>query len=311
MVEVQDFLVCPVSKQPMEKVDDDYIAPCGFAYRNGDFRINLDFSPEWAKAQQAYESWLVQWRTENDSVPSRMKAVDAGFDDVYSEIKLDGKVLDVAGDIGTVVTQADLDPEQYVSLDVMRIDFPAIERDHPNYARHYIRSRHCPMIQGSAEFLPVKDLYFDTVQMRGCIDHFTAPHVALMEAFRVLKPGGSVVVGVTLEGAYQMEDWSSVDPGQPSLARSVYKAGVDHLKRYPRVFGVATRAKGRLMGQHDHHMFHPTYDAVTELIKSSGFQIEKQVWQKAYHNVLYVSARKPSSKAARGHGPHPGGTPSP
>ncbi len=311
MLEVQDFLVCPLSKQPMERVGDDYVAPCGFAYRNGDFRINLDFSPEWAKAQEAYEAWLVQWRTENDTVPDRMKITDAGFDDVYDEIRLEGKVLDVAGDIGTVVTQANLDPEQYVSLDVMRIDFPAIERDHPNYAKHYSRSRNCPMIQGSAEFLPVKDLYFDTVQMRGCIDHFTAPHVALMEAYRVLKPGGTVVVGVTLEGAYQMEDWRTVDPVQPSVARSIYKAGVDQLKRYPKLFSVATQAKARLMGHHDHHMFHPTYEAVTELVKTSGFHIEREVWQKAYHNVLYLSARKPAGETLTGQAPHPGGVPSP
>ena len=290
----------------MDKVGDDYVAPCGFVYPNGDFRINLDFSPEWAKAQDAYEAWLVQWRAENDAVPSRMEGVDAAFEDVYAEIKLEGKVLDVAGDIGTVVTQAGLDPEQYVSLDVMRIDFPAIERDHPNYATHYSRSRHCPMIQGSAEFLPVKDLYFDTVQMRGCIDHFTAPHVALMEAYRVLKPGGSVVVGVTLEGAYQMDDCGWENPTEYSLARSVYKAGVKQLKRYPKVFSLATQTKARMMGMHDHHMFHPTYDSLTGLIKKCGFQIEKEVWQKAYHNVLYVSARKPTG----GQVPHPGGLPS-
>lgn len=65
------------------------------------------------------------------------------------------------------------------------------------------------------------------------------------------------------------------------------------------------------MGDHDHHMFHPTYDSLSNLIKTSGFQIEHEVWQKTYHNVIYVAARKPSGETAAGHGPHPGGVPSP
>ncbi len=291
-MDVQDFLVCPLSKQPLARQGNDYLAPSGLAYPNGDFRIDLDFSRSWAASQDEYEKWIQEWRSENDAVPSWMDAFDSTFDDVYGEISLDGLVLDVAGDIGTVVTQAGIDPEQYVSIDAMRIDFAAVERDHPNYARHYGASRNSCFIQGSAELLPIRDMFFDTVHVRGCLDHFTAPHVALLEAYRVLKFGGKLVVGLTLEGAFQKDDLNWQQSVRHPMATGIYKAGVTALKNYPKVFSALSRTKARIAGHHDHHIFHPTYESLTNLVTTAGFRIEQEVWQKAYHNVLYLAASK-------------------
>lgn len=291
MVDAQEFLVCPISKQPMERLGDDYRAPCGFTYPNGDFRVNLDFTSHWAAEQSEYEKWLAEWRQDAESSAARREEIDAAFDDVYSQISLDGLVLDVAGDIGTVVTQAGIDPERYVSLDTMRVDFADIERAYPNYAAHYRRSRDVCFIQGSAEYLPVKDGYFDTVHLRGCLDHFTGPHLALLEAFRVLRPGGKVVVGVTLEGAYE-KDVGAWGPSSAPRLQSVLRAGVAKLKEYPHVFGPLSRLKWRLQGVQDHHLFHPTRESLLDLLRRSGFTVQTEVWQKAYHNVLYVEARR-------------------
>jgi ubiquinone/menaquinone biosynthesis C-methylase UbiE len=175
----------------------------------------------------------------------------------------------------------------------MQIDFAAIERDHPNYARHYGASRDACFLQGSAELLPVADLYFDTVHMRGCLDHFTAPHVALLEAYRVLKFGGKLVVGLTLEGAFQKDDLDWKPAARHPVSTGIYKSGVRALKNYPKVFGAVSRTKARLMGHHDHHIFHPTYESLTSLVTTAGFRVEQEVWQKAYHNVLYLAASKP------------------
>lgn len=291
VVDAEDFLVCPISKQRMERSGRDYRAPCGFTYPEGDFRVNLDFSPHWAAEQEAYEKWLREWRQEAETIPGRREAIDAAFDDVYCQISLDGLVLDVAGDIGTVVTQANIDPQCYVSLDTMRVDFAAVEREFPNYAAHYRRSRDVCFIQGNAEYLPVKDAYFDTVHLRGCLDHFTGPHLALFEAYRVLRPGGKVVVGVTLEGAYQKEvgDWG---PSTAPVLQRALRAGVAKLKEHPQVFGPLGRLKSRLQGVEDHHLFHPTHESLLDLIARCGFIVETEVWQKAYHNVLYVAARR-------------------
>ncbi len=286
-----DFLVCPISKQPMEKVGADYLAPCGFLYRDGDFRVNIDYTSQWSSGQEAYEEFVRGWRTENDTIPGRMEEVDASFVDVYEAIKLDGMVLDVAGDIGTVVKHAGIDPEQYVSLDTMRIDFSELERLYPRYIEHYGEARRGQFVQGSAEFLPAKDLYFDCVHMRGCLDHFQAPHIALKEAYRVLKPGGTLVVGLALEGAYQMETGDLGGEAHP-LLRDAYKAGVAKLKQYPKLFSAMSGVKARLTGHEDHHIFHPTYEGLMGLLSNAAFAVHTEVWQKAYHNVLYVSAEK-------------------
>jgi ubiquinone/menaquinone biosynthesis C-methylase UbiE len=275
----------------MEEVGGDYLAPCGFLYRDGDFRVNIDYTSHWSSGQDAYEEFVRDWRTENETIAGRMDEVDSSFEDVYGAIKLDGRVLDVAGDIGTVVRHAGLDPEDYVSLDVMRIDFSVLERQYPKYIEHYGQARRGHFLQGSAEFLPVKDLYFDCVHMRGCLDHFQAPHIALKEAYRALRPGGTLVVGLALEGAYQMVTGDFGGDSHP-LLRDAYKAGVTKLKQYPKVFSAMAGLKARLTGQEDHHIFHPTYDGLMELLRTAGFGVHTEVWQKAYHNVLYVAAEK-------------------
>ncbi len=299
MLDADDFLVCPRSKQPMEKSAAGYIAPCGFTYPNGDFRVAIDYSPRWSEAQDAYEEWGRQYRKDHNANPARMAAVDASFEDVYEQISLEGLVLDVAADIGTVVTQAGIDPERYAAVDTARIDFARIEHDYPAYARHYAGSRHSPFLQANAEFLPIRDMYFDTVHMRACLDHFTAPHIALSEAYRVLRPAGSLVVGLALEGAYQKDccDWEG--RGADAGVRRVYKAGLRMLKDHPRLYNMASQAKAKVTRQHDHHIFHPTYDAVCRLIRSCGFEIRQEVWPAAYHNVLFLAAAKRQPERSR------------
>lgn len=292
MLSPDDFLVCPVSKQPLVRIGRDYVAPCGFAYPDGDFRIDIDFTGDWSRTQDAYEDFLHEWRKENESIPGRMESVDDAFREVYEQITLEGLILDVGGDIGTVVTQANLDPEAYVSIDPLRVDFAAIEREFPRYFAHYRRSSRSCMVQGSAEFLPVRDTYFDTVHIRECLDHFAAPHVALKEAYRVLRPTGMLVVGLALEGAFQREIGEPERLRHHPMLMRLYRSGVATLKGYPRLFSMASHARDRLLGIQDHHIFHPTHQTLTALIEAAGFRIEKEVWQKAYHNVLFVQARK-------------------
>ncbi len=50
-------------------------------------------------------------------------------------------------------------------------------------------------MDGTAEFLPYKDLHFDFVLMASCIGYFQELHPAFKEANRVLKSGGSFIVG--------------------------------------------------------------------------------------------------------------------
>lgn len=51
------------------------------------------------------------------------------------------------------------------------------------------------VVDGTAENLPYGDLRFDFVLMAFCISYFEDLHAAFMEAYRVLKHDGSLVVG--------------------------------------------------------------------------------------------------------------------
>lgn len=58
-------------------------------------------------------------------------------------------------------------------------------------------SQHLPNIkQGSAEVLPFDDMMFDTVLSHEVLEHVGDDHQAVSEAFRVLKPGGRLIVFV-------------------------------------------------------------------------------------------------------------------
>jgi ubiquinone/menaquinone biosynthesis C-methylase UbiE len=50
-------------------------------------------------------------------------------------------------------------------------------------------------MEGSAENLPYKDQHFDFVLMASCISYFHELHPAFKEANRVLKSGGSLIIG--------------------------------------------------------------------------------------------------------------------
>ena len=63
------------------------------------------------------------------------------------------------------------------------------------------------------------------------------------------------------------------------LAKNLIKAGLEAV-------GI-TRWK-------DHHVWHPTYAALIQLIKDNGFEIEDTYWQLHWNDtVCYVCARKP------------------
>lgn len=282
---LQDRLACPISKTPLVLSDDGLLfSSCGLKYQVNDFRVGLEFSEDWSDGQAEYEAFEKQWlKTVNE--PEKLADLDRETSDVYAEINMCGDVLDVGGAYGFTIKQANLDPNRYVSIDPINMDWDRL-REYQHIDKHYSVCEPAARVRGFAEFLPFIASSFDFVHMRSCIDHFANPRLALMEAFRVLRQDGRLVVGISLEGAYKMEHEALYKRNQAGL-RGVVKrmasksTAVQHL--------ISLVRKGELH-QHDHHMFHPTRDSLRELIEQNGFKIEKEVWQKAYHNVIYVQA---------------------
>jgi hydroxymethylpyrimidine kinase/phosphomethylpyrimidine kinase len=67
------------------------------------------------------------------------------------------------------------------------------------------RKRGIEVKQGTAEDVPYPDGHFDTVLMSTILSYIKDPRRAAGEAFRILKPGGHVVVSfLTREGSYAM-----------------------------------------------------------------------------------------------------------
>lgn len=265
-------LVCPVSKATLSLNGDLLSAPCGLKYWNNDLRVGLEFSKDWSDGQTEYEAFEKRWlNTVNN--PESLSDLDNETSDVYNEIKMCGDVLDVGGAYGFVIKQAGLDPNRYVSIDPIDMDWNRL-REYSHVDAHYSICEAASRVRGFAEFLPFADASFDFVHMRSCIDHFANPTLALIEAFRVLRKGGGLVVGISLEGSYKKD--------QTGL-KGLVKRMASHSPKLRDLIELV---------RHDHHMFHPTRDSLIKLIEQNGFKVEKEVWQQAYYNVIYVQASR-------------------
>lgn len=127
-------------------------------------------------------------------------------------------------------------------------------------------------VGATAEFQPFVAESFDWVHMRSVLDHVQVVDLALLEARRVLKPEGRVLIGLYVDGG---------------------KSGVITLKRRIKVSikdGLELAGIDRLK---DHHVWHPTYAALMKLILDNGFTIEDTFWQPHWNDtVCYILAGK-------------------
>jgi ubiquinone/menaquinone biosynthesis C-methylase UbiE len=215
----------------------------------------------WNEGQRFYESWsertLEDYRAEIDGVAP-----------VYDHIRMSGRVLDVGGGAGTV---RHFLPEgtEFVSVDPF-IDYekgigPLKRSAYPCLGHHL------NFIAACAEFLPFQAGSFGWVHMRSMLDHVQSPDLAVMEARRVLRPDGRLVIGLYVDGGKS---------GKRTLDRQ--------LKEIARTALVAvgfTRYR-------DHHTFHPTFANLVKIITDNGFSIEDVYWQPQWKgNVCYVTAQ--------------------
>lgn len=235
----------------------------------------------WSDIQHQYERWSAD-EAERATLGDYLREIDSVKEIYESEFRIEGRVLDVGGHQGRlrhhlqqgsvdlyVVVDPFLDVFRYVTSPLLEA-YPCLEKP-------------LNFIGGQAEFLPFSEQCFDWVHLRSVVDHLADPWLALKEAWRVLRPGGRILVGLTIE---------------ERIARTGLLAKLENKLRHDGLRGLAHALRRRalhILGirERDDHTWRLTLDQVRQLCTETNFRILKETWQKAPWNyVLYFSAEK-------------------
>lgn len=227
----------------------------------------------WSHGQDEYEGFDA---AEPDDVDHYRREIDS-VREVYTDLPLRGRVLDVGGHQGRL--RRFLTPtSEYLVVDPYS-RFASIA-SRPNLVRAYPElAEPCNFVRGMAERLPVAARSFDTVHMRSVLDHFADPLLALIDARRVLRDEGQLILGLHVTGGA-----SSLSTQRSPLPRVIKKV---------RDEGLAAAFRAAMLRlvrpEHDHHLWHPTYEELIELVEAVGFSIGKVHWQKPPNDhVVYI-----------------------
>gem|GEM_PF-5876550 len=98
-------------------------------------------------------------------------------------------------------------------------------------------------------FLPFAEASFEAVNMRSCIDHFFNPELSLLEANRVLKKYGKLIICMTVRV-------NSASNLAKETARKVLNLFTDKFQ--------------------DKHIWHPSQTELTEMCNRCGFKLEDE-----------------------------------
>jgi ubiquinone/menaquinone biosynthesis C-methylase UbiE len=254
---VLDILADPITKLPSSP--DDIGISNGIVDARRFMKNTMGFQL-WDDGQTFYESW------ERKTIENYKKEAD-GTAPIYDHLQMSGRVLDVGGGAGSVRHFLP-SGTQFVSVD------PFLQcGDHIPPAKKVVYpclSKHLNFIGACAEFLPFLAHSFDWVHMRSMLDHVHGPDLALLEARRVLRPGGRLVIGLYVDGGKS---------GRRSLERQIKEIARPILT----TFGFT---KFR-----DRHVFHPTFADLKQIIDDNGFRITDVYWQPQWNDtVCYITS---------------------
>jgi SAM-dependent methyltransferase len=259
------LLAHPVTKAPA--------TPNDFRFVNGvlDARVFLRNTfgfREWFVGQARYEIGEAVGKGYENKVESYKREVE--YDrPTYDHFRIAGDVLDVGGGVGTV-REFLSEGTRFISIDPS-IDAP-FRVTKPKLEAYKCLARKLNFVCGSGEFLPFRSESFDWIHMRSMLDHVQIPDLVLMEAHRVLRPDGSLLVGLYVEGGKS---------GKKPLVRLLKDAARQALE----LIGVEKYK--------DFHMWHPRYAQLLKLIGDNGFRVRDAYWQPHWKDqVVYVSAQK-------------------
>lgn len=265
---VAEILADPITKSPV-KLDH-------FPKKNGilDARIFLKNSygfKDWIDGQNSYEKWESEgtWYKNQFELYKNEIEYDSP---IYSHFHILGDILDVGGGVGTVREFLDSAVTRHISIDPF-IDAP-YQIPPAKQKAYTCLNNEMNFISAMAEFLPFVSGSFDWVHMRSMLDHVQVPDLALLEAYRVLKIDGYLLVGISVEGG--------------RTGRVIFS---ELLKEFSKnILSIIGINKFK-----DMHTWHPTYKNLLKIIESNGFMVRDVYWQPYWNDkVVYVLAQKQS-----------------
>lgn len=255
----------PITKAPCSV--DDFRVEKGIIDARVYMKNTFGYS-EWKVGQEVFEVWEARGIGYQGEVEKYKKEI-AYDKPIYDHFKLKGDILDVGGLTGTVREFLDSDT-RYISVDPF-IDaifkIPKSKLD-----AYKCLNNNFNFVGSTAEFIPFLTESFDWVHMRSMLDHVQVPDLALKEAYRVLKPKGSLLIGLYVEGG-------------KSGKKPFLRLAKDIVKEILEFIGI-NKYK-------DFHTWHPTHNNLLKLIIDNGFTVIESYWQPYWREqVVYVLANK-------------------
>lgn len=309
---VVGLLACPICKGALLKEEKKFICnDCGTEFpfckisQNNqsenipDFRIKPphyclpENTKSWVLLQQDYEKSYFS-NSNRDNKQLYLNEINSVQEIYLKEFKLKGKILDVGGGVGKLRHFLNENIDLYISID----PFPEVFQNmhlYPNMLKAYpVLTTSCNFLACKSEFLPFAKNSFDWVHMRSVLDHFQDPYFAIKEAYRVLKPGGTLLIGLSIIGGKSSASQNTAPGVKENMFSIIVKIKNAFKKGGPlRVIKKGLNHIIPKKSEPDHHSFEWHYDNLIDLLKSSKFEIVKECWQKPpYTMCIYLAAIK-------------------
>lgn len=226
---------------------------------------------EWSVGQTAFES--LEEASHYSRKPLEFFRNEIENDrPIYQHFELQEPILDIGGSVGLLREFLSADTKYLVVDPFIDVRERISKKREEAYS---CLSEPLNFVSGLAEFLPIQTASFQTVHMRSMLDHVQIVDLCLLEARRVLKPGGQLIVGISIEGRPFGRQGMDLRPKvllKNSVKSVLAKIGFDRYR--------------------DEHVWHPTFENLKKVISDAGFNIENVYWQPAWEGkVVYIGAR--------------------
>ena len=211
----------------------------------------------WAELQEHYEHTQERY-VGKDKRTQYLDEIDSVKEIYDDEFQLSGSILDVGGHVGKLRHFLPENNGVYVSVDPFWNSFQDIERQPDLLDVYPCINEACNFMATQAEYLPFKPKSFDWVHMRSVIDHFADPYLAFKEAYRVLRPGGQLLIGLAIVEKMTARHSRKKRNLLSKCVKKVKKGKQYSFKNDSRDYG----------GPDDDHMYRFTHNELLDLLKN-------------------------------------------